>query len=472
MTNTASSSADAPDASKAVSNESTVTTNIERTPRLTLAKTTERTHIPADEARAGEKITYELILENAGNVTVSDIDIADALADNGTLRIEWGSKTAHSLVPGETVKATATHTVTEADIDAGIVENTAKAGGKAPDGKPIESNAAKAATTIEKREPSIALVKTGTERVSGDDVKPGTEIEFRFEVENNGNATLKAIAIDDALDGIGDIELDKTELAAGEKTSGTAKYAITQTDIDAGVVKNTATAKAEDVDGNPVESNESEHDVEIEGTSSLAIEKTVDREALDGRKSELDGTQLTYSFTVTNTGTTTISGISIDDAMKGLGDIEYGEKKGTKGVADTKDDDASTKDDDDGKGDASDSSGNVEKGDTDDKAAGGSISLAPGESITARATYRITDGDIEAGEIRNTAKAVGKAPSGDGVESKPAEAVTKIKVEPDPVDEAMSDLMQTGKAIAIPSAAAIAGICIAMRVARKKRQRR
>lgn len=474
VTNTASSSADAPDASKAVSGESTVSTNIERTPRLTLAKTTGRTHIPADEARAGEKIPYELTVENTGNATVSDIDIADALADNGTLQIEWGGKTAHSLAPSETVKATATHTVTETDIDAGIVENTAKANGKAPDDKPVESNAAKAATTIEKRKPSIAIVKTGTERVSGDDVKPGTEVEFRFDIENNGNATLKGIAIDDALDGIGDIELDKTELAAGEKTGGTAKYAITQADIDAGVVKNTATAKAKDVDGNPVESNESEHDVKIEGTSSLAIEKTVDRESLDGRKSELDGTQLAYSFTVTNTGTTTVSGISIDDAMKGLGDIEYGDKKGAKDDADTKEDDADTKDNSKGKGkgDASDSSRSVEKGDTGDNVAGGSISIAPSESITAKAAYRITDGDIEAGEIKNTAKAVGKAPSGDGVESEPAEAVTKIKVEPDPVDGTTSDIMQTGKAIAIPSAAAIAGICIAMRAARRKRQRR
>ena len=471
VTNTASSSADAPDASKAVSGKSTVSTGIERTPRLTLAKTTERTHIPADEARSGEKIPYELTLENTGNVTVSDIDISDALADKGTLRIEWGDKTAHFLAPGETVKATATHTVTETDIDAGIVENTAKANGKAPDGKPIESNSAKASTTIEKRKPSIALVKTGMERVSGDDVKPGTEIEFRFDIENNGNATLKGIAIDDALDGIGDIEIDKTELAAGEKTSGKATYAITQADIDAGIVKNTATAKAEDVDGNKVESNESEHDVEIEGTSALAIEKTVDRDVLDGRKSELDGTQLTYSFTVTNTGTTTVSGISIDDAMKGLGDIEYGDKRKAKEDAGTKEDDADTKDDGEGKGDASDSSRSVEKGDTGDKSAGGLISLAPSESITAKAAYRITDGDIEAGEIKNTAKVVGKAPSGDGVESEPAEAVTEIKVEPEPVDDTASDLMQTGRAIAIPSAAAIAGICVAMRTARRKRRR-
>ena len=165
--------------------------------------------------------------------------------------------------------------------------------------------------------------------------------------------------------------------------------------------------------------------------------------------------------------------------MKGLGDIEYGEKKGAEDGADAKeddantnDDDADTKDDGDGKGDASGSSGSVEKGDTSDKVDSNSISLAPGESITAKAAYRITDDDIEAGEIRNTAKAVGKAPSGDGVESKPAEAVTEIKVEPEPVDDVVSDLMQTGKAIAIPSAAAIAGICIAMRAARRKRQRR
>lgn len=258
----------------------------------------------------------------------------------------------------------------------------------------------------------------------------------------------------------------------GVEGSGTAKYAITQADIDAGVVKNTAIAKAEDVDGNPVESNESEHDVKIEGISSLAIEKTVDRESLDGRKSELDGTQLTYSFTVTNTGTTTVSGISIDDAMKGLGDIEYGEKKGAKDDADTKKDDTDTKDDGKGKGDASGSSGNVEKGDTGDESADGSISIAPGKSIDAKATYRITDADIDAGEIKNTAKATGKAPSGDGVESEPAEAVTAIKVEPEPVESPTSDIMQTGKTIAIPSAAAIAGICIAMRTARRRRHRR
>lgn len=472
--------------------EDSVETSISPSSSLTVSKSVDTDDIAADEAIAGKRLTYTITVRNSGNSTVTGVSLADELngasvgklgkttlapgeqtTATATYSITPGDIAAGSVVNAVTAKGTATHTVTEADIDAGIVENTAKADGKAPDGKPVESNTAKAATTIEKRKPSIVLVKTGTERVSGGDVKPGTEIEFRFDIENNGNATLKGIAIDDALDGIGDIELDKTELAAGEKTGGTAKYAITQADIDAGVVKNTATAKAKDVDGNLVESNESEHDVEIEGTSSLAIEKTVDREALGGRKSELEGTQLAYSFTVTNTGTTTVSGISIDDAMKGLGEIKFGDKKTAKDNADTKREDAdNTKDDGEGKDDASGSSGSVEKGDTDDKVAGDSISLAPGESITAKATYRITDGDIEAGEIRNTAKAVGKAPSGDGVESKPAEAVTEIKVEPDPVDEVTSDLMQTGKAIAIPSAAAIAGICIAMRAARRKRQRR
>ena len=53
-----------------------------------------------------------------------------------------------------------------------------------------------------------------------------------------------------------------------------------------------------------------------------------------------------------------------------------------------------------------------------------------------------------------------------------AEAVTEIKVEPEPVADMASDLMQTGKAIAIPSAAAIAGIYIAIRVVRRRRRTR
>ena len=500
VVNSASSSADSPDASKVVSNRSTVSTSIESLPQLTVAKTASRTHIPADEERVGEVIPYSLTVSNTGNVTVSGIELEDELAAK-SLKVDWGGNTGHTLAPGQSVPASASYAISDTDVDRGIVENTAQAVGKAPNGSSVKSNVAKAATTIEKAEPALALVKTGTEQVTGDDVKPGHEVEFDFALENIGNTTLKGISVKDALRGIGDIELERDELAAGAKTIRKATYRLTQDDIDAGLVKNSAIARAKTPTDVDVESNESSHTVTIIGSPSLSIEKKVDRESVSGTKSELRKAELTYSFTVTNTWTTTVSDISIDDAMKGLGEIKFGEKKtapadtdgsdaadtdadgddttdgdnaldGDDGTADTApgedgnagdtadDDDADTDDD----GDASDGKESGGKdGVSDDKG----IVLAPGESIGATATYKLSDSDIETGTVVNRAKAKGTLPNGDEIDSDESKAVTKITIEPDAVD-----LMQTGMTVAIPAAIAIAGASVIVSIARRRRNRR
>lgn len=488
--NSASSSADSPDASKVVSNRSTVSTSIESLPQLTIAKTAGRTHIPADEERVGEVIPYSLTVSNTGNVTVSGIELDDELAAK-SLKVDWGGNSSHTLAPGQSVPASASYAISDTDVDRGIVENTAQAGGKAPNGSSVKSNVAKAATTIEKAEPALALVKTGTEQVTGDDVKPGHEVEFDFELENIGNTTLKGISVKDALRGIGNIELERDELAAGEKTSGKATYSLTQDDIDAGFVKNSAVAKAKiptDVD---VKSNESSHTVTIVGSPSLSIEKKVDRESVNGTKSELRKTELTYSFTVTNTGTTTVSGIEIDDGLKGLGEIKFGEKKaapvdtdadgdgttdgngstdlddGATDTASGEDDNAGnsaddTDDDDDASdGEESDGKDNV----SDDKG----IVLASGESIDATATYKLSDSDIDAGTVVNRAKAKGTLPNGDEIDSDESEATTKITVEADAV---AADLMQTGMTVAIPAVSAIACVSAIAVMVKRRRNRR
>lgn len=492
VTNTAYSSADSPDASKVVSNRSAVSTSIESLPQLTVTKTAGRTHIPADEERVGEVIPYSLTVSNTGNVTVSGIELEDALAAK-SLKVDWGGNTGHTLAPGQSVPASASYAISDTDVDRGIVENTAQAGGKAPNGSSVRSNTAKAATTIEKAEPALALVKTGTEQVAGDDVKPGHEVEFDFELENIGNTTLKGISVEDALRGIGDIELERDELAAGEKTSGKAAYRLTQGDIDAGFVKNSAIARAKTPTDVDVESNESSHTVTIAGSPSLSIEKKVDRESASETKSELSGTKLSYSFTVTNTGTTTVSNISIDDAMKGLGEIKFGEKKAApadtdgSAAADTDADGSDATDGDDMTGDTvsgedgnagdtaddtdgdDDASGGEESGGKDGVSGDRGIVLAPGESIDATATYELSDSDIDAGTVVNRAKARGKLPNGDGIDSDESEAVTKITVEADAV---VNDLMQTGIAIAVPAVISIAGAYVVAAVARRRRNRR
>lgn len=371
----------------------------------------------------------------------------------------------------------------------------------------MKSNVAKAATTIEKAEPDLALVKTGTEQVTGDDVKPGHEVEFDFELENIGNTTLKGISVKDELRGIGDIELERDELAASDKTSGKATYRLTQDDIDAGFVKNSATARAKTPTDVDVESNESAHTVTIVGSPSLSIVKKVDKESVNGTKSELRKTELTYSFTVTNTGTTTVSGIEIDDGLDGLGEIKFGEKKtapadtdgsdaadtdadgddttdgddkpdeddtdtpdGNGGTADTAPsedgnagDPADDTDDDDNASDGEESSG--KDGVSDDKG----IVLAPGESIDATATYKLSDSDIDAGTVVNRAKAKGTLPNGDEIDSDESEAATKITVEADAI---AADLMQTGMSVAIPAISAIAGVSVIAAMMKRRRERR
>lgn len=419
----------APSGKSVTSNRATARTDIEA-PRsaLSVSKTVDKTSLTGAEARPGTKLSYTITVTNGGNSTVSGIKLDDSMDGASGPLLAQLDRT--ELAAGETATARVSYTVTQSDIDRGRVTNTVQASGTGVGGSNVTSGKSSATTSIEASDSLTVSKAVDRTEIPPSSAVPGTVLSYTFTVRNTGTRTLKSVSIADSIGSIGKITPAKTTLALGEETTATAQYRITAADIKAGRVVNSATASGTNPSGSSVKSAESNV-------------------------------------------TTTVSGISIDDAMKGLGEIKFGDKKAAKDNADTKREDTdNTKDDGDGKGDASGLSGSVEKGDTGDKTAGGSISLAPGESITAKATYRITDGDIEAGEIRNTAKAVGKAPSGDGVESEPAEAVTKIKVEPDPVAEATSDLMQTGKAVAIPSAAAIVGMCFAMRIARRKRQRR
>lgn len=445
------------------SNHATATATIAGKTGLSLEKTTDTPSISADEAFVGNRIKYTIKVTNTGNrkltgLTIADDKIAPSTASPG--KTELGA--------GESTTAIVSYAITDADIKAGKVINTATATATDSDGKTVTSNQGTATTTIE------------TPR-------------FDFELENTGNTTLKGISVKDALRGIGDIELERDELAAGEKTSGKATYRLTQDDIDAGFVKNSATAMAKTPTDVDVESNESSHTVTIVGSPSLSIEKKVDRESVNGTKSELRNTELTYSFTVTNTGTTTVSGIGIDDELDGLGEIKFGEKKvapaDTDGsdAADTDADGDDTDDGDDGTTDtAPDEDGNAgdsaDDTDGDDDASDGEesdgkdgvsddkgIVLAPGESIDATATYKLSDSDIEAGTVVNRAKAKGTLPNGDDIVSDESEAATKITVEADAI---AAGLMQTGMTVAIPAVSAIACVSAIAVMVKRRRNRR
>ncbi|WP_188876135.1 gliding motility-associated C-terminal domain-containing protein, partial [Sphingobacterium alkalisoli] len=75
---------------------------------------------------AGEQIAYEILIKNVGNVTLHDIMVTDANADD----VNVGN--IANLAVGESVTLQAYHTITQADMERGYVSNVAIASGKDP----------------------------------------------------------------------------------------------------------------------------------------------------------------------------------------------------------------------------------------------------------------------------------------------------------------------------------------------------
>lgn len=98
--------------------------------------------------------------------------------------------------------------------------------------------------------PSLSLVKTGVFQDENGDgaAQVGETILYTFEVCNTGNVGITNITITDALVTVvgGPIDL---AVGACDSTTFTASYALTEADIEAGSVQNSATAGGDGPDG-------------------------------------------------------------------------------------------------------------------------------------------------------------------------------------------------------------------------------
>ena len=129
------------------------------------------------------------------------------------------------------------------------------------------------------------------------------------------------------MDGLSDVVLDWTSssddatgegvLAPGETVQASATYVVTQADVDRGEIVNTATASGVDPT-NATTTGSDTATVELTRTSSYELDKIV--ESVSG--SGLAGDTVTYAFTLENTGTTTLTGVTIVDEMAGLSPID------------------------------------------------------------------------------------------------------------------------------------------------------
>ncbi len=134
---------------------------------LEIAKTANRT-----DAAVGDVIGYEITVKNSGNVNITDLVIEDDLTQPGIWNLPL-------LAPGADTKVYATYTVTQGDVERGLVENTAKVNGLGPCG-PIDPAIASKVVKISDRF-VLEVNKTALQK----SVKRGEEIEYLIQVRSN-----------------------------------------------------------------------------------------------------------------------------------------------------------------------------------------------------------------------------------------------------------------------------------------------
>ena len=122
------------------------------TPRLALTKTASPTTITA----AGQRITYTFTVTNPGNVTISNVSIADTFTSPAG-PVPAITCPATTLAPGTSTNCTATYTATQADVDNGTIKNSAVAQGNDPGGNNVTSPTATATVTA----PAAAALTPG-----------------------------------------------------------------------------------------------------------------------------------------------------------------------------------------------------------------------------------------------------------------------------------------------------------------------
>jgi len=276
-------------------------TPIEKSPGLSLVK--EATPSFSTPPQEGDPIAYSFTVKNTGNVTLTNIAVSDPLI--GTITCPASSNPIPTLAPDAEETCEGTYAITQAQIDDGKVDNTATA--EAEGGTTASGDAS---TPIEKS-PGLSLVKEATPSFSTPP-QEGDPIAYSFTVKNSGNVTLTNITVSDPL--IGTITCPASSnpiptLAPDAEETCEGSYAISQLDIDDGKVDNTATAEAED--GTTASDDLS---TPIGQTRSLTLEKS----ATPSFSSPPEpGDTIAYSFTVTNAGNVTLTGITVSDPLIG-----------------------------------------------------------------------------------------------------------------------------------------------------------
>jgi hypothetical protein len=246
---------------------------------------------------AGDRVPYEFVLTNSGDVAITSLDVDDPVVGPVTCP-------RRTLDVGETVACTASYTVTAADVARGHISNTATATGEAR-GHPVTSPPS--SERLEVTEPP-SLVMEKLVQTPGP-FHAGKTVGYSYLVTNTGGVTLQSVHISD--DRVAGISCEVTTLAPagspGDSTTCHGTYVITEADALNGLVTNHAVA-AGTADDHPVTSPQAEATVSI-GPARLTVRKRALTPA-----PHFPGSAVRYEYVVTNTGPRTLHSVTVVDS--------------------------------------------------------------------------------------------------------------------------------------------------------------
>src|SRR5664280_1027490 len=324
-----------------------------KTATVSIVKTVSGT-IPTS---VGGTLSWDLVVTNTGNVTLSNLVVTDTKA------VVTGSPVA-TLAPGVSVTLTASHILTQADVDAGSYSNQAVVTGKDPQGNDVTDNSGTTGTTDDPtvipipKTATVSIVKT----VSGTiPTSVGGTLSWDLVVTNTGNVTLSNLVVTDTKADVTGSPI--ATLAPGVSVTLTASHILTQADVDAGTYINQASVIGQDPqdidvtdDSGTSGTNDDPTIIDIIKTATVSIVKTV-----SGTIPTSVGGTLSWDLVVTNTGNVTLKNLVVTDTKA-------------------------------------------------DVTGSPIATLAPGASVTLTASHILTQADVDAGTYINQASVIGQDP--------------------------------------------------------------
>ncbi len=260
----------------------------------------------------GQTITYSIVATNNGAVPLDNVTISDA---NATIGSCTPTIPATTLAVNASITCSATHVVTNADVLAGAVSNTAV--GAFQYNSVAQNRNSNTVNTV--LNAAMSVVKTDT--TSTAPTAAGDTVTYSIVVTNTGNIALSAVNVTDANATIASCTpaLPVATLAVGASITCTASHIVTSGEVTAGQVVNTAVASTTTGPIANVTSNQvttvvtppappSQPNNPNNATPNLGIVKS-----LKGNAPKKVGDPVVYKIVVTNTGNINLNDLAIQD---------------------------------------------------------------------------------------------------------------------------------------------------------------